>query len=820
MVLQSLMVETLYKAQAAAQRGEHQPKKAITQFKAEFAKTVKACLSSSSQPTSLLEKIELGKGHFVAYRYQFICFHHQHGGTGSNVSFMTARRTRLGDHERFYLMIEMNEEAPMEEIKKYIDEERRLRASHLVPALSIFNAANFDELKRDTKLLSMQVSAIQEAFEHIQEMNKQFAAILKKCNEKKSKIAAYQAKNISEYCAELAALQTEWGIAFSRHAALVQQFCFDRIPEVIATHPVTEQVMGGLREWQRSVEGPAEKVASTVISAVEKQKAEFESLQKKADAVRTEMMLLANAQQERYARIREKRAAAQKVAQESSLVMPHKVEDTKEEETASVLVLAKVKSDPLIRLEYLDKKLSEFVGRLWTSALKIKKVLHTGDVEFLDKQLHASSTDFASLVEMRDRFVKLSQSLPSDEKAELNEGIDMSIENAGRLEKQAFELLQDAADELKNSFDDSRAGRKEKIEKLGKEIAGDEVDKLSAQEIFALGWPEWIRRGQANRRNGNGLSEFSLKRKYLRACYETYYPKMLSILQNRPVENNVADSSCVVNYPEHIQAAWLRVKGVPGNQFLFGEMLIDFLRSPKATSKRLVLPVYHFSSQCETAGEVFEAQNSFQTSIFSSKQCYLTTSRAEIINLFLMGQMKKEDNTSPLFFTVDFVMGDEEGYIFDLAGSGLQDIKAGILKTYSPAALILKEKPAAALYALLKMAKGFKADDELTRALLDWKPSVQMNMPYLKTVASEHLRQLFPEEKLQYVNLCGQYDLFKKMFGVDYSALAEEDALQKLEALVTPKVPPGRSPALFVPSSALLPSPITIADNIKRPSKE
>ena len=291
-------------------------------------------------------------------------------------------------------------------------------------------------------------------------------------------------------------------------------------------------------------------------------------------------------------------------------------------------------------------------------------------------------------------------------------------------------------------------------------------------------------------------------------CYETYYNKLNTILQNR-AEELAFTPQCQVSYPEPVRQIWTKLNGIPGERYLFGSMLIDLLRS-----RKFGLPVFNFLSSCKHAGEVFDAQNEFETSVHSSRQCRLTASNHAVINLFLMGEMGKEDNTAPLFFTIDLVMSDEQGNICDLGATGLRDIKDGILRMHNPAASPLKEKPAAVLYAMLRMSQGFTPDDDLKHALFDWLPSGQMNMVYLKEAVSENLKQLSPEERLQYVNLCRQYDLFKKMFGVDYSTLTDADALRELEALIT-KAKLGHTPFLFSPAAVSSSSPSTVPNREK-----
>ena len=151
-------------------------------------------------------------------------------------------------------------------------------------------------------------------------------------------------------------------------------------------------------------------------------------------------------------------------------------------------------------------------------------------------------------------------------------------------------------------------------------------------------------------------------------------------------------------------------------------------------------------------------------------------------------------------FHSDKVACDVHGRFFDFStsGTGVEDIKSRTLRLDTPDALLLREKPAAVLHAMLRMAQGFTPDQKLLQALFEWQPPEQMNMPYLKDVVLEHLEQLYPAERMSYVHLCHDFHILHKMFGVDYSTLNAEEALRELKALVT-KAKPGYSPFLFTP---------------------
>jgi hypothetical protein len=474
-----------------------------------------------------------------------------------------------------------------------------------------------------------------------------------------------------------------------------------------------------------------EKESAAVKLAVEEERKEFKRLEHRAEANTKELeeMLqsMAKAQKALHAKIREKRFASE---QKASSHVPSRPEKESEEEVTSDDVVVK-KSDGLKRLERMDERLFEYTRKLVATTAMIQKKAEGHSAanppspkkkEYLQRKLNGSLSNFQGLLRLRARFRRLAWSLTPAEKMECNEGIVASLENFAQLFGKAKGLMQ----------------------------------KISEALVT--------------------LPEQAIPEK------KSFDADVVALIEETLVEEAVPEHLLALAYPYSLQERWKDLAQLPGELSLFGDVVIDFFRPVRNGSG--ALSVFHFASSCRTTGEILDANPKFHVTKFDPTQCRQNVSESLVVSAFLSGPLDKNHIPKKFFFTCDCVLADKDGNVEELVEGGLKDIKDGSLRSRLDPALTLKENPEAVLIAILRMSKQFVPDTALFNALYHWQPEAEFNVAYAKVVLAEHFKQLYMHEREAYVDALCQFDLVRKMFQLDFGALASEQVLKKLEALV------------------------------------
>ena len=631
MAFQALMVETMGMKRAGVSMATTN---AVVGQQSGFEKTFERFQASAAQALSVQEKIELATGHFVAYRYHLACYQALRKKMPP-VRAVRVERDRAGVQENFVIMPTFLPNEAFVDLERFMINERRLRTAHFQPAFERFDAITLDVLARDTRLGNLFISTIRNMFSQLLSMNHVFESVLKRCNQGETKFTATQIKAIAEYTEELLKAHTTWKNLYLRLVGHIKRGEVAR-PEYGGKTQVLEKLAGVLKETAAA----SVQVSSATTTVLEQYKAELTRMEKRANVVRAEFTSWAESQQKRFAAKQAKREEAKAASQGSSIPPRITIEEIEDDEPANVVVLADVKSDALVRLESHDKKLFEIIERLLRSTLKIKIILKlrqatsafllVDQLRSLDIALKASLTDFAALKAMQQRFETLQQSLPDDEKTKLSAGIAASIERAKQAEKDGGALLDEGAARLNLVDELVEQKREDTIKKFGVEKAvenGEDISELSAEDIWDRGMAEFIRRGRANRlkradeqaeqkrkdtikksgvekaaENGEdisklsaediwnmGLAEFirrgratlsdeALERISVHACCEIYSSKLKAISPSNTEEPELPPQFRL-SYPEPYQHIWAKLRGVPGNIYLFSDMVIDFVRT-------------------------------------------------------------------------------------------------------------------------------------------------------------------------------------------------------------------------------------------------
>ena len=681
-----------------------------------FDHVLRAFLAVSAEPMTLLQQIEVAKARVTAYSYQFAFGNVTNNDPQHSYAIITQQIEMPGEWNVNAIYPYIHAAMNFREIKRLATEERRLRQLHLQRAFDFLKGVDINAVFASTEYLVLFSSTLKNGVIHLEMVLGQFIERLREGNRDNKKFSTGEKQFLSNYCQELEKVYQEW------LSLLNALFLYsERIAQTI------------LEEGQRKDESkafikqllePANEVniaLKAVRQAIGIERKDFVRLENRANAMAEELTKMEDAQRARYAKIRENRLAALTAQQPTPLVRPVVTSSEGEEVVEPSLP---VKSDALVRLEQLDVRLFEFIRRL----VRTSEAIHAESMErlvaahppstkkreWIQRKLNASLSNFQALVRMRARFIRLSRSLTPAEKLECDDGIAASLENFALLLVKAKFLLKGVS-ELLPAFAD----------------------------------PE--------------VPESTI-----------YLAQVESIARELLVDENVSEYKLTVTYPESLQKIWHGINRIPGDQWLFGDAIIDFLRPARGGSG--ALSVFHFVASCKAAGEVLEVENKFQVSKYNQQQCRLKVSGTQIVNLFF--------STEPMFFTCDGVVADSQGNVEERMAGGLQDINDSILRTPADAVRTLKENPEAILIAMLRMSKHFVPDTDLYNALFDWHPEADLNVDHLKAVLAEHLKQLYVDERLEYVAFLNQFDLLKKIFRLDYSAFSAERELRTLEGLV------------------------------------
>jgi hypothetical protein len=790
MTLFFLMVESTVVAGKLAAGGRPvQMRQLIAPFELQFNQTFDSYLAFQSrlgEKVSLRDKLELAFAHFNAYRYLLMCFNlNTKRKNGSAIIFV---RHGVGVGEHFLLMPDLTGEANVKEILLLAKKESELRLKHLAPAFKLFPYDRYAEVHGNPELSQLVLFCTRDTYNHLSTWRDMLLNELK--HQKFESCSPIERKFLVEYMSSLTSDLDAW----EKQIAFTSAYAKERIQKNTTYSPeirkeADRDVLQLIIEQER-MRNHADSAAKTVQQEVDK----FAALEKAAENAGNKFAAWVKAGKERAERIRQKRKAARvaaKAAQQGSPFIPPsqaRVEKTDEEDKHVVVSLATVKSDGLKRLEFHDAKLSECLVRLMKATNFISRVLKSRIVDnqlipfetmdLLKIKLNSTLSDFEALKGMRQRFSNLASSLSPEEFNELNDGITASLLEAKEKEEYFETALTQTSELLTLAKEKRENQRKEFIDGLGATI-GESLypgDELTPEERYELGYAEFVRRGRANVKKGLGaMSDAALERKYLRDFQTLYVQKLQTIVKKVSPVENVSKQGLHVSYPERIQAKWELIRGIPGDHFLFGNTLIDLLRGDSQTSSLGLASTIDFSLSCRTIGEVLDAQDRFHVSKYNIKQCRLNLPSYEVVNVFLAG--------TPLFFTCDGVVSNEIGEVHELIEGGLQDIKVGTLRTVQDAAATLKEHPQAVLVAVFRMSKGFVPDSALYKALFDWQPSDDLKIDYVKAMVAEHLKQLAPDDREEYVSNWNVLGLFQKIF-------KREMTLRELELLVLPPAPP------------------------------
>jgi hypothetical protein len=743
---------------------------------------------------SLRDKLELATAHFSAYRYLLMGF--DVNRKQKNPSPPRFAREGIGFTGRVMVRPGIGIENDRNDILKFVKKETELRSAHLTPALKLFPSEHYPEIYAQDYLSALTYSLLIDGLDHLVDWRGAFVNMLK--NQSKGKFSVKENKLLADYTTSLTSDVDSW----QKQVTFISSYTIGDNAERIANKSDEKKDLAYLIQTVKTRDETVETNTDDATKVVKKELDKFAALEKAAAKAGGVLLAWEDARKARYDRIKQKREAARAAAEATKQGSPfipffQAIDGNADKEEKNVVVSpATEKSDCLKRLEFHDAKLSEclmrlmkatnFISRVMKNRMSDDKPIPFETMDLLKVKFNSTLSDFESLKGMRQKFSALASSLPPEEFNELNDGITESLLQAKEKEAYFEASLAQTSELLTLKREKREREKKEFIDGLGAEIAESHYpdDNLTPEQRYELGYAEFVRRGRANVKNGLGaMSDKALERKYLKGFKTIYNQKLQTIAKKEAPLENVSKPTLHFAYPERIQAKWELIRGIPGDHFLFGNTLIDLLRGDSTTSRLGLASTIDFALTCGTIGEVLDAQNRFHVSKYNVKQGRLNVSSYETVNVFLTGAYTQQRNLPPLFFTCDGVVADESGQIYELIETGLKDIKEGTLRTAQDPVATLKEHPQAVLVAVFRMSKGFVPDLSLYNALFAWQPLDDLDIDYMKAITAEHLKQLAPDDREDYVSNWNLLGLSQKIFKTEMT-------LRELERLVLPPPPP------------------------------
>jgi hypothetical protein len=769
MSLFSLMVESISTIHKNAALSNHIPmRKRVAASEREFEQTFHVYQTHQTSLTgtaSIRDQLELAVAHFCAYRYRFMCFDVNSSRKDEIKVFFEREVNALN----WFVVVApyLGVESTRKEVLDHVKIESEMRKVYLTQAFKLFPAARYEEIYFDAHLSTLAWFLVKDALNQLLAWRELIVKILGQ--QDTDKFSAIDKKNLADYTNGLTCDINAWQHFYTQMVAITSEEYKQRLADNTEEIKKLDQYV----QAQEKVKNTVEKTTGVATQVAQHELDEFESLEMAAEKICKEVLAwkqARNGSNDSNRQNREASRVADQAAQQGSPYIPPTQEGLNkedEEETPLAVSSAPVKSDGLRRLELCDSKLSHLLIRLTRSTQFISSVLRSRVVdkrripfETMDRlktKLNSTLSDLGALKNMRQQFSRLVSSLPKEELNELNESITQSLLYAKEKEEEFEKLLAKTSEMLA-----PRNGKRKTKKKEG---------KLAPERRYELGYVAFVKHGRENAKKE--LSDEALEYKYLRNCQVFYSKELETITKESSTPETVSSHPILVSYPERVQEKWKLVREIPGDHFLFGNVLIDLLRGYTPSSNFGLPSTIDFALTCRTIGEVLDAQNRFHVSKYNSKQARLNLSNFETINVFLTGT---------LIFTCDGVVGDESGLAQELITGALKDIKEGTLRTIQDAAATLKEHPQTVLVAVFRMSKGFVPDSALYKALFDWQPSDDLKIDYVKVIVAEHLKQLAPDDREEYVLNWNLLGLSKKIFKKDMT-------LRELERLVLPSAP-------------------------------
>lgn len=828
----------------------------LLKYQSLFDNLLKSILSQPSS-TSLI-RLEQAKSHCVAYRFHLICTHISHAANAKLPRGIASNRDGRGLWEMVVLAPAVAQGITKKHLAVLMTKEKELRDLHYKPAMDILKSMNLHDCPAEVVFFALADSTYHDGLEQTSHYIEVMRDWLTLSDTPRMKLTVDVKRTLTNYCDELCQLQTEWLAVkqiFSENGPFILRELYRE--EKAVAEAVAEETRINTKNNVL-----IQAINENVQQEIRTQRMLFQQMEERAREFANELVAKEEKQKARYACMRAKRneeIAAKAAQQESPPYLPT-ANEVDEEAAENVVILPTHKSDALSRLEFFDKKIFAIISRLLRTAKKIRNTLNQRltsptrltfhDRRLLDVDLKSTLNDYESLVAMKQRYLNLAKEVEASDSADVQEGIRESIGVVNQFDQQATILLSDAITLMKQVHELLERDRKAFIASIGED--------------------EWERRGRINREKGYPASlateEFRFFRQQAqeldhqsvgqqpqvstnemqqRASHQsesealdeiqevhtqfTDYFSELDKLQRTQAQNETMESENSTTYPPEVREIWQLLQAIPGEHYLFGKILRDLMRHGKL---RPVCFVAQFASTCRSPGIILDAEiNSqgieldepnFPVKFNSSRykpnsQCRIQlkkpSKREDSINLFLTGKITANENPpEPLFFTIDLIYADEMGNIFDWSGHGLglQDLKDMKLKTIVSPATIYQSHPEAILYTLFNMADGFMPDKEMETAIFHWQPTEDRNVEYLKALVLELIKQLEPEQRLQFASSLQQNDLFKKMFGLNLDKYEHSDEMlaNQLEAWAFGDKK--FDPKLF----ATVPQPVMIFPNI------
>lgn len=430
-----------------------------------------------------------------------------------------------------------------------------------------------------------------------------------------------------------------------------------------------------------------------------------------------------------------------------------------------------LKHDIIGRFELLDKRAFQAVSALNKEIGDLYKLFQNElrtQTEFTDNELDTLDSKLQFLFKKRDELIELQKTYESlyEEFAIKLEGdsflVKKSIDVLASLINQSCATILACASMLKMIVDQSLEEKREYILQLGRDKAESLSREMSEDELYKLGWEEFIKRGKINKEKGLSASRFSLKRSRLNECLQS----VLSKLDIMP-EKDEEDFAINVSLPEPIKKRFQLLQAIPGKTLLVGSSVAGLISGRYFQDCDFVTTCTNESDITKSCRNFYKCGHIERLFQFSDPELSLDLRFSDPRLRFDSLQAWMESDCETRDFTVDCLYADSDGNILDPTGRGLQDEKDNILSMRGNPLQKLEEDPVRLLRVVKKVLRGYEPDFELRYAIFQWQPSAGFDAKRMYHVVAKHLHSLRTEDKLKYAEKLIEYNLLLPLFGLE-----------------------------------------------------
>lgn len=753
--------------------------------------SIKALISRENKepPLSLAgysAEVECAAGHLIAYQFE-IMYHHvlpikaleqkkNKGNTAERMFNVAVKALRL---EQLKVYPELSEKVSETELRSFIKKDTEV-LPYLTTCLNKLIKLDLSKIPKDASLIAFLSNLI--------DLGRWLAAIraqmyLDILN--KGTLTAALRQVLLSVCEQSNVTLKDWTELFNRY----NRECVTILSESSLSEEKKRVLNNQLTNHEKTNEDIITRQNVTTKEVIDESRAILDTLEKAISKNASDLMKWETSQNPKRNKVKEHHT---KTYYANTTVQTNE-HTTVEESLLERKPPVEVKFNPLSALELLDKKLSlsanAMSNRLATIHRMLKRRIDTQitlpseSMSALERLLKLSLTEIEESSALRLHYNDLYQAM-DDDMSDLKKDVARSQEYLDQQLLNIKRVLSRCMGMLTSIIDQAELEKEEFIISLGKqevtnnnlEVSNNEIESLSPDELYKLGWAKFIELGRLNKEKGLGPSVKTLEKRYLCNFINVYLPKLetlsLETLSKADKKNELDNFLCdELILPEEIKAAFRELEKIPGQQYLVGSALNELLAGNTPDLSTVDLD---FITSCTNPEQIFPANNRLRHCPHEAR-LYQLQDEQYMIDLMISNKEDARLSNKELLqkdaynrhFTISSLHCDKNGRVYDFTGMGMADIKTRTLRTTQNAIKSLASDPIRIAVAMKKICQGNTPCSELDQALLNWVPSLEFNQTRFDNLVKKHLNSMSLSQQRTYVAIYKKYSLLEKIFNIN-----------------------------------------------------